>query len=44
MQLGLRDAQGAEVLAGLAAGEQVVVEQSYVIKADLEKSGAAHEH
>jgi cobalt-zinc-cadmium efflux system membrane fusion protein len=42
--LGRRDAQRAEVLSGLRAGEQVVVEQSYVIKADLEKSGAAHEH
>ncbi|GGD49652.1 efflux RND transporter periplasmic adaptor subunit [Pseudoxanthomonas indica] len=44
VQLGRRDAQRAEVLSGLATGEQVVVEQSYVIKADLEKSGAAHEH
>jgi len=42
--LGRRDAHAVEVLSGLRAGEQVVVEQSYVIKADLEKSGAAHEH
>lgn len=44
VQLGRRDAERAEVLSGLAAGEQVVVAQSYVIKAELEKSGAAHEH
>lgn len=42
--LGRRDARSVEVLSGLRAGEQVVVEQSYVIKADLEKSGATHEH
>jgi cobalt-zinc-cadmium efflux system membrane fusion protein len=42
--LGRRDARSVEVLSGLRAGEQVVVQQSYVIKADLEKSGAAHEH
>ena len=34
----------AEVLEGLKAGEEVVVEQSYLIKADLEKESAAHEH
>ena len=28
----------------IAAGEQVVVEQSYVVKADIGKAGAAHEH
>ena len=44
VQLGRRDAERAEVLSGLTAGEQVVVAQSYVIKAELEKSGAAHEH
>lgn len=42
--LGERDAQRVEVLSGLRAGEAVVVEQSYLIKADIEKSGAAHEH
>ncbi len=44
MQLGKRDARNVEVLSGLRAGEQVVVEQSYLIKADIEKSGASHEH
>jgi len=44
VKLGRRDAQRAEVLSGLKAGEQVVVEQSFLIKADIEKSGASHEH
>ena len=42
--LGARDATKVEVKDGLRAGEQVVVEQSYVIKADIGKAGAAHEH
>lgn len=44
VKLGRRDARRVEVLSGLKAGEQVVVEQSFLIKADIEKSGAAHEH
>ncbi|MDV3470132.1 efflux RND transporter periplasmic adaptor subunit [Stenotrophomonas sp. C3(2023)] len=44
VQLGARDAQQVEVISGLTAGEQVVVQQSYVIKADIGKAGAAHEH
>jgi cobalt-zinc-cadmium efflux system membrane fusion protein len=42
--LGRRDAQLVEVTAGLRAGEQVVVEQSFLIKADIGKSTAEHEH
>jgi len=42
--LGARDAQKVEVMQGLRVGEEVVVEQSYVIKADIGKAGAAHEH
>ena len=42
--LGARDAAKVEVKGGLRAGEQVVVEQSYVVKADIGKAGAAHEH
>lgn len=42
--LGARDAGKVEIKDGLRVGEQVVVEQSYVIKADLGKAGAAHEH
>lgn len=44
VELGMRDALQVEVLGGLEAGEQVVVEQSYLIKADIGKAGAAHEH
>ena len=40
MQLGERDARNAEVLEGLKDGEEIVVEQSYLIKADLEKESA----
>ena len=32
------------MLGGVEVGEEVVVEQSYLIKADIEKAGAAHEH
>lgn len=41
---GRRDAARVEILSGLKAGEQVVIEQSFLIKADIEKSSAAHEH
>jgi membrane fusion protein, heavy metal efflux system len=44
VRIGERDAQNAEVLEGLNAGEEIVVEQSYLIKADLEKASAGHEH
>lgn len=44
VELGKRDARRVEVLTGLNAGDQVVVEQSYLVKADIEKSGASHDH
>ena len=44
LELGKRDAARVEVLSGLEAGDQVVVEQSYLVKADIEKSGASHDH
>ncbi len=44
VKLGRRDGVSVEVLDGLDAGEFVVVEQSYLIKADIEKSAAGHEH
>lgn len=44
VELGKRDAQQVEVRSGLAPGDQVVVEQSYLVKADIEKSGASHDH
>ena len=33
-----------EVISGLEAGERVVASNSYIIKADLEKSEAGHDH
>ncbi|WP_340648351.1 efflux RND transporter periplasmic adaptor subunit [Pseudoxanthomonas winnipegensis] len=44
VELGQRDATQAAVLSGLKPGEHVVVEQSYVVKADLGKAGAGHAH
>lgn len=42
--LGERDSTFTEVLSGLRAGESYVNKMSYLIKADIEKAGAAHEH
>jgi cobalt-zinc-cadmium efflux system membrane fusion protein len=44
VELGKRDATKVEILSGLKAGDVVVTEQSYLIKADVEKSGASHDH
>lgn len=44
LELGARDGEYAEVLGGLEAGAEYVIEQSFLIKADIEKAGAAHEH
>ena len=43
IKLGRRDAERAEVLEGLKAGERVVVAQSFLIKADIEKSTVEEE-
>lgn len=42
--LGRRDGRRVEVTAGLEAGENVVIAQSFLVKADIGKSAAAHEH
>lgn len=44
VKLGRRDARQVEVLEGISPGDEVVIEQSYLVKADIEKAGAAHEH
>lgn len=44
VRLGKRDANQVEVLEGLKPGERVVTEQSFLIKADIEKSTAEHAH
>jgi cobalt-zinc-cadmium efflux system membrane fusion protein len=44
VELGRRDDRYSEVLSGLSPGASYVVENSYLIKADLKKSGAGHHH
>lgn len=44
LTLGRRTSEWVEVLSGLPAGTEYVSVNSYVIKADIEKSGAAHDH
>jgi membrane fusion protein, heavy metal efflux system len=44
VELGKRDGERVQVLSGLDTGAMVVVEQSYLVKADIEKSGASHDH
>lgn len=44
LKLGVSDGQFTEVIDGLNEGDRYVVENSYLLKADLEKSGASHNH
>jgi membrane fusion protein, heavy metal efflux system len=44
LDLGLQTGEWAEVLGGLEPGTRYVSENSYIIKADIEKSGASHDH
>jgi len=44
VELGRQDDRHVEVLSGLSVGESYVADNSYLIKADLEKSGAGHQH
>ncbi|GAB2898035.1 efflux RND transporter periplasmic adaptor subunit [Microbulbifer echini] len=44
LKLGRSDGRVTEVLSGLNVGDRYVTENSYLIKADIEKSGAAHSH
>ncbi len=44
LQLGRIDEQIAEVISGLVSGERYVVENSYLVKAELEKSTTSHAH
>ena len=41
---GKHDALQVEILEGLQPGDPVVVAQSYLVKADIEKAGAGHGH
>ena len=44
LDLGRQDEVWVEVLGGLDVGATYVTTNSYVIKADIEKSGASHDH
>jgi membrane fusion protein, heavy metal efflux system len=44
LELGRQMGEWAEVLDGLEPGTRYVTEGSYLIKADIEKSGAVHDH
>lgn len=44
LELGRQDNEWIEVQGGLEVGTRYVSENSYVIKADIEKSGASHDH
>lgn len=44
LELGRRGGGYVEVLKGLKAGERYVTENSFLIKADIGKSGASHDH
>ncbi|MGC4028747.1 MAG: efflux RND transporter periplasmic adaptor subunit [Steroidobacteraceae bacterium] len=41
---GRRDSSRVEILSGLQPGALVVAENSFLVKADIEKSGASHDH
>lgn len=44
LDLGRQDREWIEVLGGLAPGTRYVTTNSYLVKADIEKSGASHDH
>ncbi len=44
LELGRSDSRHVEVLDGLKPGTSYVAGNSYLIKADIEKSGASHDH
>ncbi|KAF1728725.1 MULTISPECIES: efflux RND transporter periplasmic adaptor subunit [Pseudoxanthomonas] len=44
LELGARDGEFVEVLGGLKPNTPYVSEQSFLIKADVDKSGASHDH
>jgi len=44
LSIGREAGEYAEVLGGLAPGTRYVAENSYIVKADIEKSGASHDH
>jgi cobalt-zinc-cadmium efflux system membrane fusion protein len=44
VELGRRDGEWVEVLSGLATGQPYAAQNSFVLKAELGKAGATHDH
>jgi cobalt-zinc-cadmium efflux system membrane fusion protein len=44
LELGRRTPEWTEVLGGLSPGETYVTDNAFLIRADIEKSGASHDH
>ncbi|HRK33965.1 MAG TPA: efflux RND transporter periplasmic adaptor subunit [Candidatus Hydrogenedentes bacterium] len=44
VQLGASDGKHVEIISGLNAGDVYVSKNSFLVKADIEKAGAAHDH
>ncbi len=44
VELGRKDSQHIEIREGISAGSKYVSARSFLIKADIEKSGASHDH
>lgn len=44
LELGRTDGDWIEVLGGINSGAEYVSENSYIIKADIDKAGASHDH
>lgn len=44
LEIGRRTPEWTEILGGLAPGEIYVVDGAFLIRADIEKSGASHDH
>jgi cobalt-zinc-cadmium efflux system membrane fusion protein len=42
--LGHSDGETVEIVAGLAPGEQIAVTNTFILKAEIGKSEAAHDH
>ncbi|HEY5599282.1 MAG TPA: hypothetical protein VIK48_01215 [Candidatus Manganitrophaceae bacterium] len=44
LELGRSDGEWVEVISGLSSGEKYAARNSFVLKADLGKAGASHDH
>jgi cobalt-zinc-cadmium efflux system membrane fusion protein len=44
LQLGRQTSEWTEVLGGLEPGTEYVTDNAFLIRADVEKSGATHDH